>query len=454
MDVKKIYYIIEEKLLEIKTLIIGIGMLFIFLSSIDKFIDQFINFQIKSIIYLLLFFLWIIYWFFKKFHLPRNKRTKVGIVIAIFSENNEERQRLKADFILKLQDNFRQENMLNFSEIIFLKNHFSKQIMESNNPRNKLKKINKKIKAHFYVWGDIKKRKDGNEGEKYFLHFHGHAFHKPISKSLSQNISKDFSKVLPNNVNFLENISFKGFEASAEIVHLAARYIIGLVALISFNPRLALLFHKGLKEQFNIFKPLPPNIKEIKNRISRLMSDELLWIARWHFKNNRYNETKTNIENSLSENYNNYGTWLFRAIIYFLIDGNIDEAFKSIGKAEKFSKKTFEWRYSKAFLYFWKNDYQKALKLCRKIKKQNFNSEKNTLKEVREFNLNVLKENKTKVQLYFWIGYLSYFKQNNLVEALQDFENFEKLADESMNILKQKSSAYLQQIKKEMGIKD
>jgi len=49
---------------------------------------------------------------------------------------------------------------------------------------------------------------------------------------------------------------------------------------------------------------------------------------------------------------------------------------------------------------------------------------------------------------------LSYFKQNNLCNALQDFENFERLADSKMNSLKQKSSVYLQEIKKKMEIND
>ena len=88
------------------------------------------------------------------------------------------------------------------------------------------------------------------------------------------------------------------------------------------------------------------------------------------------------------------------------------------------------------------------------IKKQNYQSEKITLHEVRTFNLDILKENKTTAQLYFWIGYLSCFKENNLGNALQDFEKFEKLADDSMSMLKQKSSAYLREIKRQMEIKD
>ena len=146
MDLEKFNYITEEKLPEVKTLVIGIVVLVGSFKAIDGFLSQFACLKTRSIVYLLLFFSWIIYWLFNRFYLPRNKKNKVGIVIAIFSENETERQKLKADFISKLKSDFKQEGILSFSEVIFLKNHFSKQIKESNNPREVLGNINKKIK--------------------------------------------------------------------------------------------------------------------------------------------------------------------------------------------------------------------------------------------------------------------------------------------------------------------
>ena len=235
MDIEKLLYIAEEKMPQIKILILGLFVILGTITALDNLVVEFANFvgfKIRPFFYPILLILWIGYWAFNKFHLPRNKKNKVGIVIAIYSENESERQKLKADFISKLKKDLQQEGILNFSEVIFLKNHFSNQIKDSENPRTKLETINKKIKAHFYVWGDVKKRPDGDEGEKYFINFQGYVVHKPISQNLSQVISIDFSKVLPKEVNFLEKRSFKGFEASATIVHLAAKYIIGIAAFV------------------------------------------------------------------------------------------------------------------------------------------------------------------------------------------------------------------------------
>ncbi|MFZ4632436.1 MAG: tetratricopeptide repeat protein [Patescibacteria group bacterium] len=452
MDWEKLNHITEEKLPEIKTLFIVLISLIGFFAIIDAFLSQFINLTIRGIFYLLLLLAWIIFWLCNKFVLPRNKKNKVGIVISIYSENEIERRKLKIDFISKLKKDFQKEGILNFSEIIFLKNHFSKIIKDSDDPLKVLEKINKKIKAHFYVWGDIKKRPDGDEGEKYFLSFQGYVIHRPISKSLSQDISRDFSKVLPREVNFLEKRSFKGFEASAELVHLAAKYIIGIAAFVSQDPILALKLHDGLKEQFNIHKPLPSFLQDIVKRIPILISDETLWVARWHHANQRISETKSFLSRSLIENNENYGTWLFKAIIDFSIDSNIVEALKSVDKAEKYSSNSFEWMYSKAFLSFWTGNYDQALKLCQKIKKLNYPNEETTTEEVRAFNLQILNNDKSKPQLYFWIGYLSYFKEKNLCNALQDFEEFEKQAGKGMDNLKQKSSAYLIEIRQKMKI--
>jgi len=457
MELEKLLYIAEEKMPQIKTLILGLFVVLGIIVAMNNLVMDFANFvgfKIRPFLYPTLLILWTGYWVFNKFYLPVNKKNKVGIVIAIYSENETERKKLKADFILKLKKDLQEEGILNFSNVIFLKNHFSEQIKDSENPRLKLETINKKIKAHFYVWGDVKKRPDGDEGEKYFINFQGYVIHKPIPQNLSQAISIDFSKVLPKEVNFLEKRSFKGFEASATIVHLAAKYIIGIAAFVSQDPQLALKLHNGLKDQFNVFRPLPPHLQDIRNRIPLLISDETLWISKWHYENSRINEAKTFLSRSLTENNNNYGTWLFKAIIDFMVDKNTDNSMKSIKKSEQCAKNSFEWRYSKAFLYFWKEDYQNALKTCQKIKQQSYLMESITLEEVRKFNLNILSDNESKVQLYFWIGFLSYFKRSNLGDALQDLENFERLSDSTMNELKQKSSAYLLEIKRKMNIKD
>jgi hypothetical protein len=452
-EIEKIKNITEYELPEIKTLFIVLLIFLAIIIASNGTLSEFLNLISRAIIYLLVVFSWIIFWFFNKYVLPRNKKNKVGIVIAIYSENEIERQKLKSDFLSKLFEDFRNEGIIEFSNIIPLKNHFSKLIKDSNNQRQHIEKINKKIKAHFFVWGDIRKRSDGNEGDKYFMNFEGLVVHKPISLSLSQKISKEFSKVLPREVNFFENRSFKWFGLTEKLVSLATKYVIGIAAFVSQDPILALKLHSRLKEQFAALSTLPPHYADIKNRIPLFISDEALWISKWHYINKRFDDSKKFINQSLIENSNNYAAWLFKAIIDFKIDGNITESFKSLKKAERYANGNTEWLYSKAFLFFWNGDYKNALKICLKIKQRAPASRAETIAEIRAFNLELLSQPSPKAQLYFWIGYLSYFQDNNIANALLDFENFEKFSTPEMSILEQKSSAYLCEIMNQMGIK-
>lgn len=447
-------YFSEEKLPEPKALFIGCVLLVGVFAFFDSFFEKFVSLEIRSFVYLILFILWLFFWLYNRLHLPKVKKGMVGVVIAIYSENESERKKLKNDFISALKKDLRQENLLNFADVIFLQNHYCKKLVidSSDDPNAYLEDLTKKMRAHFFVWGNIKKRSDGDEGEKYFISFQGYVVHKPISKNLSNQISIDFSRVLPKEINFLENRSFRGFETSAALVSLAAKYVIGLAAFVSHDPIMALKLHVGLKDKFNELRPLPVHLQHIRNRIPILISDEYLWISRWYHSKKDIPNLKNNLNKSILENSNNYAAWLFKAIVDFSIDENPDEALSSVKMAQRYAKGTFEYVYSEAFLYFWKGNYASALKMCQKIKNQSYINESLTVKEVREFNLNLLEKNPNKIQIYFFMGYLSYFKDNNLALAFSDFEKFEEMADHTMLFLKQRSSTYLQEIKRKMKI--
>ncbi|MDH3324326.1 MAG: hypothetical protein OEL89_01685 [Candidatus Peregrinibacteria bacterium] len=431
------------------SLILGTVLLISGFVFIDDFLAKFLDDELyRSTIYIFAFLVWGAFWAYYKFKLPRNKKEKIGIVVAIYAENEVERQKLKLDFLSELKNNLRSEGILDISNVIFLKNHQAQKIVEADKPMDEIVKINKKIKGHFYIWGNVKKRPD-NQDERYCLFFNGYVIHKPIAQELSTEISRDFSAVLPREINFLER-EFKGFEASAKIVHLAVKYVLGLAAFVSHDPHLAFRLHNGLREQFNAFKPIPPHLQQIRNKIPILLSDEALWISKLYLQRGDINNVKKFLSIAIRENEKSYGIWLLKAMLDFQ-DNKVQNAFKSIKKAKQYSLGQLEWRYSEAFLFFWERNYKKALNSCKNIKKNSYNGEDATLQEVRNFNLSLLDSNNCP-QLYFWIGYLSYFKEKNLAQALLDFEKFEEQADESMVELIKKSNDYLKKLRKDMQI--
>lgn len=389
------------------------------------------------------------YWSTFRYRLPRNKKGKVGVVIALYCESEKEKSEIKADFFSKIYKKMREENLLGDFHLIFLKNHLSEQLKNSEKPAELIVKFNKKINAHYFVWGEVKKREDGEI--KYFFELNGYVVHKPIPQNLSRDLSIDFSKVLPKQLEFLEKQQLKGFEISAGLVYLSIKYIIGVAAFVSGDLILAERLHQNLYIEFNSLKPLPDHLRAIRTKAFNFFVEEKFLIALvYHRQGVNAEKVEENIQRVLTHNPSHYGALLLKTQLEFL-KGNVDGSLVLALRARDCAPRDSTWRYSLAFLYFWNCQFAKALTLCKQIRQQNYAGESKSIQEVIDFNLKLLKMHPEKTQLYFWIGYLAYFKNQDLANALVYFENSLEKGVDSV-ILNQKAKAYLIEIKRHMQI--
>lgn len=430
------------------SLVFGVVIGILAFAAIDGFLEKVLpNSNIRFLIYGALLLFWVLYWSHYRFRLPRNKKGRVGLVVAIYAESNHEEKRLKSDLISQLQKSISDQGFGEIINIIILKNHISEDIKEVKD----INKVHKKVRGHFYLYGKVKRRNDGQN--TYFLDLDGMVVHNPIDIRLSSALSQDFIAVLPKHVSFFEAIEFKGFQFTANIVYLAVKYITGVAAYLSGDPHLAIKLHTNLREEFNQFRPLPPHLQTIRDKAVLLLSEEELLIARSFYLKGDLTNANLWLGKCFQTNPNNYGGLLLKAIKEFQIDKNPQVALQSIKTAKKQAKATAEWRYSEAFLKFWTDDYAGAIKSCEKIVNSSYRGEEYTITEVEEFNLALLKDvNLNKPQLYFWLGYINYKKKNNLPKSLEYFEKFEEKNTPAMALLKQKSSPYLREIRQTIGI--
>jgi tetratricopeptide (TPR) repeat protein len=440
---------IVSKIHSVWSLIFGLIVGILAFATVDGFLEKLISdVGTRFSIYAVIFLLWVLYWVYYRFCLPKNKKNHVGLVIAIYAESNHEEKRLKTDLISQLQKNIFDQGFGNTINIIVVKNHLAENIKDLKDINN----IHKKVRGHFYLYGKVKRRNDGQN--TYFLDLDGMVVHSPIDIRLSSALAQDFIAILPKQVSFFEAMEFKGFKFTTEIVYLAVKYITGVAAYLSGDPHLAIKLHANLRDEFNKFRPLPPNLQAIRDKSDLLLSDEELLIARNYYFKNDLTNTDLWLGKCFQTNPNNYGGFLLKAIKEFQIDKDPKAALKSIKSAKKHAKTTSEWRYSDAFLKFWIDDYSGAIKACEKINNTSYRREEYTIAEIEIFNLNLLKDtNLNKPQLYFWLGYVNYKKKNNLPKSLEYFEEFEKKSTPQMLILKQKSGPYLGEIRKAMEIK-
>lgn len=447
MDTKYLDYI-EENLHTAKGLVAGILIITSFCLLAIKLIDE-IDSNIKLYIYAAMLLFWVLFWAKTRFWLPRSSKKNITIVLAIHSENKKDQLKLRNDFIIKLIQKLRLEDHSFSPKIIELPKHFIEKIVYSDDPYKTIHKMNQKIQAHMYVFGMVKKRKDGEE--KYILSFNGYVSHKPITKELSGDIAKDFAQILPSEVIFPENQEIRGFDFTVNQTQVAIKYITGIAAFVSHAPLLALKLHQDLQTKLS---NIPDMLKPIKKKLSSYISNEAYWCAFWyHIKEKDHQKALTNLNITLREDPHNYGALLMKARIIFILN-NKDAvvSLSMVRQSGKFARNDNSWRFSEAFLLFWNKDYPQALKICQKIKRSG-NIHHDFLSDIRDFNLEVLNKNQNRGQIYFWMGYLSYFLEKNLITALSDFENFEKYADiKDEEILFKKSTAYLVQIKNKMGL--
>jgi hypothetical protein len=444
MDFKLLWEKIENKVHTIPALIAGILLLLVIFFAGDNFFNKYISVTYLPWIYTIMLISWSIFWFFNKFWIPKNNKKNTGVVICIHADSDEAEQGLKSDFIASIKKQIINEQMGEIFNVIVIKNHLA----QSYNNLKGIYKLHKKAKGHIYIFGETKKRKNGKD--QYFLSLDGMVLHRPVAQQVSQELSKDFLATLPKGINFNDEFAFAGFQVSADIVVKSVKYIVGIASFISGNPFLAIRLHTNLKGQIQATPQKLPGDDIILSKIDDLLANEYAIVARYYFGKDDQENTRQNLTTSLGIKNNCYQALILESIVAFSWDNDPKKSLSILKKCHHVTDDP-TWRYNEAFLYFWLGNYYSALKQCEKIKKHS--NDYVVSQEVVEFNENLLILDDSRCALYFWLGFNYFYKQNNLPLALKNFELFEQKADASMSCLKQKSSPWLVEIKRQMNIK-
>jgi tetratricopeptide (TPR) repeat protein len=459
-------YVIN-KFHKLSALVVCLFISFWLLLSVHVVIKS--DFNYEWYLYGAIFLIIIVAWLFFRYKWPYQKnkvdrktgKKKTGLVIAI-SYKNYEGAKIRNKFINELQRNINDAGLNKYFNVISLLGHHSEKIKNNED----IEDLHKKVDGHIYFYGDVQKENDGKDIRKYFLNIDGYVKHLPIPIPVSQELAFDFRTVLPKEISFSEFFELRGCRATAKIVYLTTKYVVGAASFLSGNPFLAYEMHKNLVVELNEYQEIDKDdkikdltkfdfkqLKKIKNKLPLIISNETLVISRAYYLNEKYNEAQNFLGIALKNNPNNYGAYVLKAVYDFQLNNNPQESFESIKRAKKNAGNRFEWMYSYAFLKFWFDEYKDAYKVCKKITNLSYPWENITLEEVEYFNLTILEKDKSKPQLYFWIGYLNYRKKKNNPNALIYFEEFLKLADKNkMGDLIKKAETFLSEIKKEMSI--
>ena len=387
---------------------------------------------------LILFFVWLRY----AYSFPKRSDERLGVVIAVHVEELEDSKFFKNDFLTPFKTKISESNLP--FDVLVLKNHQAEKVVSLEDARNVLERT----KAHFCVWGSVKKRGNDSKGQKYWFSLRGVVVHSPIKEAQRVLLRKEFDALLPNKVAFEENLQFEGFEFRSNQLVTALNYITGRAALLSGDSDTAIRLHEPLFVAIQNGQSCPIPEKTIRE----LLAIEYDHKAATEFLLNKsIEEYEKSIEKALFYSSDNYGALLKKAIVEFNNGrGDARIALRTIERAKQFAKSGYHWLYSKAFLHFWLEEYEKAIKTCDKLKEKNYEGEERTVQEVIKFNEDLVKIYE-KPQLYYWLGFVSYVKGGNASFADQWFQDFLDKAGDSMQDLHTRAQSYLSEIRKEIG---
>lgn len=386
-------------------------------------------------------FVIIIAWAIYTYKFPSREENKIGLVVAVHIESREDYILYENDFLKPFKE--RISNLKSLFHVMPLKNHQSESIIDEEDARRILKKTN----AQFIVWGSVKKRKKDSQ---YFFNLRAMVVHSPIDEVKKIVLINDFNALLPNKIAFENNFQPEAFDFRANQLFVAVEYITGRAALLSGDAEIALQLHLSLYTKIKEGYVCPVNHKNLEKIISieyAILADQV------YINSNQSMSTDfiNHVSNSLKFDGSNYSSLLKQAIIDFG-DGRGDprKSLKVIQKAQKCANGK-EWLYSKTFLHFWLDDFPKALSECDRLEKKSFKNEDILVRQICEFNENLLLKFPDKLVLNYWLGFLHFVKLDNKTMAHKYFDLFKDSDDQKYSKLIEKSKIYLASIRQEIG---
>lgn len=355
-------------------------------------------------------------------------RGKVGIIVALASEDDQHDRQVRADFVDSLRKLLeRDPDGANF-ELVVLPRHLAAELSDPIDADKYLRKL----RGHFMLFGRITKRQMQGQAV-HVLSFNGIVRHAPIPEPQSKSIATDFRAVVPARVIIPIEGDFFAFEATSQVTDVSTRYIVGRAALASgdvgYAERLLLEVERLLKSGLGAH----PTLRQVGQNLPKYFT--ALYGAWLDYLINRYTMTREleflrqadGIAAKLLQREPRLTSpYLTVAIGDFLLRGDITAAKGSVMKARNVGDAT--WRYSMAFLAAFEGNLDAAETWYK-------DAFRGKVKDVtvpiqcEEFIQGVLETNPDKIQLHFCSGLINYYAKKDITGAIRDFNTFLELAN-------------------------
>lgn len=347
----------------------------------------------------------------------RNKKHKIGIVVGITTEENDERNRVDNDLIKEINNVLNSKNLAGLFNIIKLDNEESKKI----DNQNWLKKL-EKLEAHLIIYGSVYKR---NAETGYSLKLDAGVRHEPIPAIVSNILSNDFASIFPRQRFIPKANDLLGFEITAKEIGLIAQYMVGVALFVSGYLGPSFIILTSLKEKIDsITTKEIHTLDQLRDRTKDRIVDVSINICFYLY--NLYSlernidfikDSKSYIDIVNRDRPLSNSVKHLESIYYFLVDNNIDKAISTLLSFDDPLKP-----YNLGFLYFFKEDIAQGLRYYKKAFKRDISGK--TANELEIFVSDILEKYPEKHQLLFARALINYKIRGDFKLALDDFKIF------------------------------
>lgn len=398
--------------------IVGISLITIIITNTSKHII--LNAILHAITTLGILFVWL---YTRK--CPKTEKGKVGFAICINCSNEQEREKIREDFIITLQNLIKRGNIGKTFQVISIPDHISEKITDNESAES----LRKKCKAHFFLYGRVRLR-EIDKKKFHILDLDGIVSHKLIPKEVSQVISNEFAELLPRQIQIATENDVLTFSFTSELTEYIAKYIIGIASAVSGGLNYAESLFNNISSLISNQKTYFPVIIKIKQRIplrlaeineTRAIIAHLIWTKKHD------NASVEKIGEALSkingQYLDRYRVRILKSIYLFLSNRDVDSAITNLSRCK--NEKDHAWRFSLAFLHAYKGELHKTMRQYKFLANpQNTEIKADILSQVEDFFCWLLELEPQKYQLYYCLGYINWKIKGDTTQAIKDFEKF------------------------------
>ncbi len=364
----------------------------------------------------------------KRISVPKNKKDKVGIVIAIKTENEKEKVRLENDLMSGVRGYLKLSDFSDSFYVIKYSENLCQKISDIETAADYLRRS----RAHLIVFGSLAER-NFNGVNNYVFKLRGVVRHLPIPANhpAKKKLEEDFTKSLPGRFHFPEDKETFGFELTKGLIGYAIKLIIGSAALVSGD---SIISCKLIKEVYHELSsqdesnPLVAELLKISRR--RLIQALNLRIGQYHdlYALKRDNQIILDTEPFLKDLLDlgaDDPTFIYGKAVLMYKQGSITPAIDFLKSMSYSCGNDPLYYYNLGFLLAYKGEIDSALEAYKKAFHGTLPI--GTLNDIDIFLSEEIESRPDLIQLRFFRGLINYKGKADYILAKEDFIRFLEL---------------------------